>query len=315
MNLLIQQILEQSIENIVSISKFQSSDLSVIKNPNAKFLIDHCKDTNISILTYQDSNYPKNLIISNGPALIFYKGNIDLINQDSFAIVGSRVMDKYSLALMQNIVPRLKGPVLSGFAIGVDIEAHRLALQYTLPCIAVLPSGLDREVITPKSNKEYIDKILSNNGLIISQFLPNIIPKKYSYILRNELLANLCSSIWIVKAALKSGTITTAQYAFDSDKTIYSTMNNIYDQDYKGNAFVIEKGAIPITTPDIFGPVTSNEPIEQIPNELIEILKNGVNDIEVISENLGYSNYIKLYMELTLQKRIYEEEGRLFLIK
>jgi DNA processing protein len=314
MNQLILQILEQSVECIISISKFQSSDLSVIKNSDVDTTLNDISINSLSIMTYKDKEYPQHLLDTDGPALLFYKGDISLINQTSFAIVGSRSLDKYSLTLMQSIIPRIDEPILSGFAIGVDIEAHKLAIINNSKCIAVLPCGLKQSAITPKTNIEYISKIIESGGLIVSQFIPNHTPKRYSYILRNELIASLCSKIWIVKAALKSGTISTANYAFKFDKTIYTTINNIFDEDYKGNAFVLQNGGIPITALDQFGKAKTKKTYTPNQQDLINLVKSGISNVEILTERLGYPVYTKTYMELSLQKVIYEDEGSLFLV-
>lgn len=308
------QILEQSVECIISISKFESSDLTMIKNQDVDNTLKDISKEGLSIITYQDKEYPKNLLDTDGPALLMYKGDINLLNEESFGVVGSRSLDKYALILMQSIIPRINEPIISGFAIGVDIEAHKLAISNNSKCIVILPCGLNRKSITPKSNSEYISKIIQSGGLIISQFIPDHTPKRYSYILRNELIASLCTKIWIVKAALKSGTISTANYALKYNKTIYTTINNIYDEDYKGNAFVLENGAIPITSVEIFGKSKTKSIYTLSQQELVNLIKEGITEVEILTEKLSYPLYIKSFMELSLQKLIYEDEGRLFLL-
>lgn len=128
---------------------------------------------NTHILTYKDSRYPNKLKnIYNVPICLFYKGNIDLINKKIIAIVGCRNCSNYGAQIAFQFAYKLakKGVIIvSGGARGIDSCAHKGALAANMPTIEVLGNSL--EYIYPPENKELEEKILNNNGLIISEYI------------------------------------------------------------------------------------------------------------------------------------------------
>lgn len=152
--------------------------------------------------------------------ILFYKGNIDLLNSNIIAVIGKRevsqdVLQKayyYGQAVANNAT------VLNGLAIGCDTFAAKGALSVNGKIIAVLPCGIN--AIYPKANEELYEDILDNDGLLISQY-PGITPvTKYQFVERDKLQALLSNKIISIYANLNGGTIQTLTYAKKLGKEI-----------------------------------------------------------------------------------------------
>ena len=167
---------------------------------------------NIQIISQFSSNYPENFLqLKQPPQVIFAMGNIKLLNSFSVGVVGARVCTEESKVLTQQLVEELclnKITVVSGMADGIDQIAHETCILHHGKTIAIIGSGFDN------AKKERIfSKILNNNGLIISEYFPDIPAFKYNFPRRNKLLVALSHAIVAVETHQKSGTMITAKEA------------------------------------------------------------------------------------------------------
>ena len=119
------------------------------------------EENNIQFSYFKDKTYPEKLKhCIDGPILFFHRGNIDLVSKKIVSIVGARKITSYGNAFCQNLIEELAplNPVIvSGLAYGVDICAHKAAIENNLQNIACLAHGLNQ--IYPKDHKKYIKKI------------------------------------------------------------------------------------------------------------------------------------------------------------
>ncbi len=117
------------------------------------------------------------LEIPDCPEKIFYKGKI--LPRENFkflAVVGSRQNSAYGREALEKIISELKGyqiVIISGLALGTDSLAHQLALKYNLKTLAVPGSGISEKVLYPRSNFSLAQKILENDGALLSEFEPD----------------------------------------------------------------------------------------------------------------------------------------------
>ena len=135
-----------------------------------------------------DNSFPKRLVgLADAPKKIYYKGNIDIINENKcITIVGSRDCSKNGLKLAFETAEKAveKGfIVVNGLALGCDTEAVRGALSKKGRCVAVMPCGLEQ--IQPKSNIGLANAILSNGGCIITEYPEGSVLQKYNYVKRD----------------------------------------------------------------------------------------------------------------------------------
>ncbi len=209
----------------------------------------------IHFLSLFDSNYPacfRDLFVP--PPFIFCQGNLELLTSNNYnlAVVGSRqhsinapaVIDKL-LKFNSNIPPIT---IISGLARGVDTLAHQIALDQGLPTIAILGSGLFQENIYPPENTGLVQRIVNNNGLVISEFAPNSGPLASNFPKRNRLISALAQSILIIEAGQRSGALITARIGLDLNKDILAVPGSILSPTHLGSNKLIQSGAYPITT-------------------------------------------------------------------
>lgn len=184
------------------------------------------------IITWDHKRFPRYLTQINSPPLLLYlKGNVAALQQPQVAIVGSRkptIMAK-DLALQFSYELVAHGfTVTSGLAIGIDSCAHHGALinkstqllesRQIIRTIAVLGSGLEN--LYPASNKLLAEKIVSNNGAIISEFPLDAAPKRFHFPRRNRIVTGLCLGTVVVEASAKSGSLISARYTLEQNRTL-----------------------------------------------------------------------------------------------
>ncbi len=181
-----------------------------------------------------DKDYPSRLkSLYDAPAVLFYKGNADLSHFRSVGIVGTREATDYGKKTTEALVAGLKpynSLIVSGLAYGIDITAHKAALENDLPTIAVLASGLD--VIYPSSHEKYIEKILEKGG-IISENPLGMQPMRNLFIARNRIIAGLSDASIVIESAAKGGSLVTAEYANNYHREVFAvpgTLANKYSE-------------------------------------------------------------------------------------
>ena len=148
---------------------------------------------------------------------LYALGDITLLNNPKVAIVGSRKATKYSKEITYLLAKKLSGKftVISGGALGIDTEAHKGAFPNT---IFVSPSSLDK--IYPKSNENLIKNIYKD-GLALSLYEKNFMPRKYTFLERNRVIIELCDFVIIPEAEMNSGSMRSFEIAKELGKKVY----------------------------------------------------------------------------------------------
>ena len=188
--------------------------------------------------------------------MLYYQGNAELLKlaeEEMITVVGSRKITKYTEILMDQILSKacLNGVgVVSGLAYGVDLLSHQIAVNNNAPTIGVLGGGLDRQSFYPKANLKLKKQIIDQGGLVMTEYAPGTEPNRYTFPKRNRILAALTPVTWVVQAQHKSGSLITANYAQDLNKTIAATPGSILENAYEGNIELIKNGANIITEPE-----------------------------------------------------------------
>jgi DNA processing protein len=176
----------------------------------------------IRIISYFDSSYPIKLKnISRPPLLLFFTGDIELLNKPSISIVGSRESSTRTLDWTYEISQILskKGyTIISGGAKGVDAAAHKGALTVNGNTICVLGSGFDN--VYPKENIQLIESI-EKKGLVISEHLPEDRVNSISLLERNRITSGLGDAILIVSAKINGGTTYQTREAQKQNKKMF----------------------------------------------------------------------------------------------
>ncbi|TCJ01330.1 DNA-processing protein DprA [Cytobacillus praedii] len=195
-------------------------------------LIQKSEEQNIKIISYFDDRYPTALRnINKRPLFVYLKGNEKILNAEStIACVGTRNPSKKASDSVENIVSNLVGHgivIVSGLAKGIDTNAHRACINNKGKTIAVLAHGLDK--IYPKENARLAEKILENDGLLLTEYPVDTEIKKDYFVARNRIVSGISNSVIIFEADEKSGTMHTARFAYKQGKKIFCPVN-IYDE-------------------------------------------------------------------------------------
>ena len=238
-----------NIDNIIKEKLLHKNFLTKIKNNNKEKeekLEEYLFKNNIKYVTYSSSLYPERLKnIDNPPYVIFYKGDITLLNYNMVAIVGSRKNTNYGEQVTKFIVSELYNisyGVVSGVAAGIDSIAHREILFRGGKTIGVLGCGID--VVYPRFNKNLYDRI-SEHGLLISEFLPGTKPLSYNFPQRNRIISALSNGVIVIEASNKSGSLITVDYALSQSKDGMVVPGPIFNETSKGCNLLIYQGARP----------------------------------------------------------------------
>ncbi|MBC7525442.1 MAG: DNA-protecting protein DprA [Flavobacterium sp.] len=196
-----------------------------------KFIVKNKIDT----LFYKDEKYPDKLKhCIDGPILLFSTGNINLNNRKIISIVGTREITSYGTEfckkLIEDLAP-LNPIIVSGFAYGVDILAHKTAMDLNLQTIGVVAHGLNQ--IYPKVHKKYVSKMEENGGFI-TEFWSNSNPEKENFVRRNRIVAGMSEATIVIESAEKGGSLITANLANDYNRDVFAVPGRSSDKYSQG---------------------------------------------------------------------------------
>lgn len=210
----------------------------------------------ISFVTCFDEKYPEQLReIYDFPLVLFAKGNIALLNSDCISVVGTRSPTRYGMKVCGDFTRefvRADFTIVSGFARGIDSTAHRACIDADGKTIAVFACGINR--CYPAENKELYDAILSQGGLLISEYPVDTPPLQYHFPERNRIISGLSRGVFVPEATLKSGSIITAKLAVEQGKELFVVPGNINSPESEGSNRLLQEipGAIVIDAQDVF---------------------------------------------------------------
>jgi len=220
---------------------------------NTKVLDEECallEKHDISIVTIADDEYPELLRhIHLPPSILYYKGTLP--GKKTLAFVGARTAGEYADQVVSHLVSGLAHDgwtVVSGGAHGVDTMAHRRSLEYKVPTVVVLGSGLLQPY--PFANKKLFDDVVKNNGCIVSSFSLNAGPQRGNFPARNRIIAGLSQGCVVVQAGQKSGALITAHCAVEEGRHIFAVPGPINDPLSVGCHHLLGQGAKLVQTVD-----------------------------------------------------------------
>ena len=211
----------------------------------AKQELSYIRDNEISYSYFLENTYPIHLQhCIDSPILLFQDGAIDFSNKKIISIVGTRNMSSYGRDFCTQLVEDLAqyNPIIvSGFAYGVDICAHKAAIKNNLQTIAVLAHGLGQ--IYPKVHKKYMQQVNENGGFL-TEFWHNEMPLRENFLKRNRIVAGISKATIIIESAVKGGSLVTADIANSYDKDVFAVPGRTTDVYSKGcNNLIKNNGA------------------------------------------------------------------------
>lgn len=221
--------------------------------------------------------------IKRPPKKIYAMGNVKLLKENSIAIIGSRCCTSYGEKVTERIAKELAVRdvcIISGMAKGIDGIAHQSTLDVQGKTIAVLGSGFNN--IYPKENIGLFDKIINNNGLVITEYEPDTEAESRNFPERNRIVSGLSLGVLVIEAAYRSGTSITAGLAMEQGKKVMCVPSGIYNNKGVGTNELIRNGAI----------LVSN--VQEIMDQFDEIKNNKVRVIKLKVKKVN-SKYKAVY--------------------
>jgi len=164
-------------------------------------------------------------------------------------VVGSRTPTPYGISIVDAIIEALAPyhvVIISGLARGIDGATHRKALVEKIPCIGFPGSGLDPEFLYPKRHRQLSGQIVDAGGAMVSQFDPAQPAQKWTFPVRNRLMAAYADAVIVIEAREKSGSLVTAHAALEYGTDVYAVPGSIHSEQSAGCNFLIKEGATPI---------------------------------------------------------------------
>lgn len=205
-------------------------------------ILNTCQKKGIQIHCSSSSRFPNRLKpIEDSPVILFSHGKGELNFDRSIGIVGTRSATNYGKAITKKIIEDLlpyQPVIISGLAYGIDIEAHRTALQVGLPTIAIMGSPIDQ--IYPAAHKKTAEQ-LQDTGLLISEYAPGSRMVPGNFPARNRIIAGLSDALIVVEAAEKGGALITAEIAYSYDKDVFAVPGNLQSTYSEGCNQLIKK--------------------------------------------------------------------------
>ena len=221
--------------NIYNASKEELIKVDLINEKMCKALLDekirvtaqnnlhYMENYKINIISILDKDYPSILRqIYSPPIFLYVRGNVEILKHNCISIVGCRDCSDYGRKTAGNLAYNLAKNnfyIVSGLARGIDEYSHLGALYAKGKTIAVLGSGIN--IIYPKENCYLANKILNNNGLIISEFPIDFYPNKFSFPSRNRIISGLSKGVIVVEAKKKSGSLITVDFALEQGRDVF----------------------------------------------------------------------------------------------
>ncbi|GAL60714.1 DNA-processing protein DprA [Algibacter lectus] len=248
-------VLKEKITNLLKIDGVGQVILEGLAKPHhlkeAEKEMRFIEENNIKVSYFENIDYPEKLKhCIDGPILLFQSGNIDLKKQHLISIVGARKITTNGIAFCEKLVETLKpyNPVIiSGFAYGTDITAHKAAIKHGLQTVACLAHGLDQ--IYPKVHKKYMVDMEKNGGFFTDFWSTDNFDRN-NFLKRNRVIAGLSEATIVIESAEKGGSLVTADIANSYNRDVFAVPGRTTDSQSVGcNNLIKQQRAHMLTTP------------------------------------------------------------------
>ena len=237
----------KKVENLKLYTHISNTDKRAIAS-SAK---DEKLDYKMDVTTFLDKDFPSILNhIYNPPAILFMRGNRALLDKrlNRIALVGARRCSLYGRNVARMLGKELgkySAIIVSGGARGIDTHGHEGLLASLGYGIVVMGCGLD--IVYPRENTKLFDRILQNNGLLVSEYPPGTPPSAKHFPARNRIISGLSRGVIVVEAKGSSGSLITADMAVSEGRDVFVVPCNLLDHTADGNKFLMRNGAFVLT--------------------------------------------------------------------
>ena len=245
----------KKIENLKPYTHISTADKRAIassaKDEKLDYIIQKIDEYKMDCTTFLDKDFPSILNhIYNPPAILFMRGNRALLDKrlNRIALVGARRCSLYGRNVARMLGKELgkySTIIVSGGARGIDTHGHEGLLASLGYGIVVMGCGLD--IVYPRENTKLFDRILQNNGLILSEYPPGTPPSAKHFPARNRIISGLSRGVIVVEAKASSGSLITADMAVSEGRDVFVVPCNLLDHTADGNKFLMRNGAFVLT--------------------------------------------------------------------
>lgn len=245
----------KKVENLKPYSHISNTDKRAIassaKDEKLDYIIHKIDEYKMDVTTFLDKDFPSILNhIYNPPAILFMRGNRALLDKrlNRIALVGARRCSLYGRNVARMLGKELgkySAIIVSGGARGIDTHGHEGLLASLGYGIVVMGCGLD--IVYPRENTKLFDRILQNNGLLVSEYPPGTPPSAKHFPARNRIISGLSRGVIVVEAKGSSGSLITADMAVSEGRDVFVVPCNLLDHTADGNKFLMRNGAFVLT--------------------------------------------------------------------
>ena len=245
----------KKIENLKPYTHISNADKRAIassaKDEKLDYIIHKIDEYKMDVTTFLDKDFPSILNhIYNPPAILFMRGNRALLDKrlNRIALVGARRCSLYGRNVARMLGKELgkySTIIVSGGACGIDTHGHEGLLASQGYGIVVMGCGLD--IVYPRENTKLFDRILQNNGLLVSEYPPGTPPSAKHFPARNRIISGLSRGVIVVEAKASSGSLITADMAVSEGRDVFVVPCNLLDHTADGNKFLMRNGAFVLT--------------------------------------------------------------------
>ncbi len=279
-------------------------------------------EQDISLVTLFCDDYPPLLAeITDPPPLLYVRGARWLLRQPQLAVVGSRKSQPPTLQLVEQWSRSMAAAgvtITSGLAVGVDGAAHRGALAAQQPTLAVMATGIDQ--LYPPRHRNLAEQIVAAGGALVTEFAPGEKPLAANFPRRNRIISGLSLAVWVVEAALKSGTLITARTALEQNREVLALPGSVNNPLTRGCHQLLRDGARLVeSAAEIVSLLGANfrvEPsVEQshtpAQEKLLATLGYDLVSLDIIAERCGWpvAEVARLLAELELTGGVSRQVG------
>lgn len=241
-----------------------------------------------NVIEIEKDSFPNKLrIIKKTPQKLYAIGNIKLIYDSAFAIVGTRKVSDYGIKICKYFAKEFalrKITTVSGMALGTDTIVHKETIRNNGKTIAVLGCGFNS--IFPRENENLFFEIISTGGLVLSEYPVNTIANKKFFPERNRIISAISEGVLVIEAAYRSGTAITAKNATSQGKNVFAVPGRLDSAVGVGVNNLIKKGAILTTcVEDILRHYPQFLNKKRIKSHYNTIIKDKYKDIYEVLDN------------------------------
>ena len=194
--------------------------------------LDFIEKHSVQLYYYKDSNYPYRLAqCTDAPLLLYAKGNVEVNPKHVVSIVGTRMPSEQGKDWCRRLVLDLASQIpdltiVSGLAYGIDVIAHKAALESGISTIIIPAHGLDR--IYPSTHRNVAVQALAKGG-ILTEYTTGTEPERHNFVARNRIVAGMADAVVVVESKSKGGSLITAQMAQDYNRDVFALPGRFND--------------------------------------------------------------------------------------